>query len=64
MCYFVSKIIEDTESIGDMTYSSPWYEMSRAEKVAVEMIILRSQQPYEVKGLGVFVCSLQTYLAV
>lgn len=64
LCYFVSNIIDDTESIGDIAYNSSWYEMSRAEPVCVEMIIRRAQRPYELKGMGVFVCSLETYLTV
>lgn len=38
--------------------------MNRAERIGVELIIRRSQRPFELKGLGVFVCSLETYLRV
>lgn len=64
LCYFVSNLIDDTLSIGHIAYNSPWYQMARTEKVCVEMIIRRSQRPFELKGLGIFVCSLETYLRV
>lgn len=64
MCYFITSITVKTVSIGDIAYNSPWYQMTRNEQVFVEMIIRRSQRPYELKGLGVFVCSLETYLRV
>lgn len=64
MCYFVSNIIYDTGSIADIAYNSTWYQMTRTERVCVEMIIRRAQRPFELKGLGVFVCSLETYLKV
>lgn len=50
--------------IGDTAYESYWYQMAHDDKVIVEMIIRRAQRPYEIKGLGVFVCSLETYLRV
>lgn len=51
-------------SIGDIAYNSHWYAMSPADKVIIEMIIRRSQRPFEIKGLGVLVCSLETFLRV
>lgn len=64
LCYFVSNIIVGTGSIGDMVYNSQWYSMAHNEKFIVETIIRRSQRPYELKGLGVFVWSLETYSRV
>lgn len=51
-------------SIGDIAYNSHWYAMSPGDKVIIEMIIRRSQRPFEIKGLGVLVCSLETFLRV
>lgn len=64
LCYFVSNIINDTESIGDIAYNSPWNQMPRTVRVCGEMIIRRSHRPFELKGMGVFVCSLETFLKV
>lgn len=64
MCYFISSMAAKAVSIGGIAYNSPWYQMSRNEQFMVEMIIRRSQRPYEIKGMGVFVCSLETYLKV
>ena len=54
----------DAISIDSIIYHSLWYEMPRVEQVYVELIMQRSQKPFEIKGLGVFVCSLETYLRV
>lgn len=51
-------------SIGDQMYDLQWYQLSRNEQFIVRMLIERSQKPLELKGLGFFVCSLQTYLLV
>lgn len=64
LCFFVSLITVKTTSIGDIAYNSPWYQMPRDERDVVEMIIRRSQRPREIKGMDVFVCSLETYLRV
>lgn len=51
-------------SIGDRVYGLHWYELQRDEQFAVRMMIQRAQKPFELKGLGVFVCSLETFLTV
>lgn len=50
--------------VGDRIYELNWYEISRKEQFIVQMMIQRAQRPFELKGLGVFVCSLETYLKV
>lgn len=64
LCYYVTAITVDVDSVGDFAYNSPWYQMPRTERRIVQMVICRSQQPCEIKGLGVFVCSMETYLTV
>lgn len=64
LCYFVLSLSIRTVSIGDIAYNSPWYRMNRNERIIVRMIIRRSQRPCQLKGLGIFVCSLETYLRV
>lgn len=51
-------------TIGDHIYELHWYQLSRNEQFVVQMIIARSQKPFELKGLGVFECSLETFLKV
>lgn len=50
--------------IGDLTYGISWYQLPRDEQFVVQSIIQRSQKLFELKGLGVIVCSLETYLRV
>lgn len=64
LCNYMYTITSDIRSTGDIAYSSPWYQMSRMERICVEMIIRRSQQLRELRGLGLFVCSLEVYFKV
>lgn len=64
LCYFISTIAAETASIANVAYNALWYQMRREEQIIVEMTIRRSQKPCAIKGLGVFVCSLETYLMV
>lgn len=57
-------IMVDAIAIGDAAYESQWYRMRHNDQVIVEIIIRRAQRPFEIKGLGVFVCSLETYIKV
>lgn len=51
-------------TIGDHMYELHWYQLPRSEQFAVQMIIKRSHKTFELKGLGVFECSLETFLKV
>lgn len=51
-------------SIGDRMFDLHWYQLRRSEQFIVQIMIQRAQRPFELKGLGVFVCSLETYLKV
>lgn len=64
LCYYITMITVNAVAIGDTAYESQWYRMGRGEQVIVEMIIRRAQRPQEIKGMGVLVCSLETYLKV
>lgn len=64
LCYFITIIMINAVRISDTAYESTWYQMQPVDQVIIEMIIRRGQRPYEIKGLGVFVCSLETYLRV
>lgn len=52
--------------IGDVVYNLLWYEkhFQATERSFVLMVIYRSQQAIQIKGLGLFSCSLETFLAV
>lgn len=64
LCYFVTTSTINVSSIGDRIYELHWYRLSRDDQVIIRMIIRRAQKPFELKALGIFVCSLQTYLKV
>lgn len=51
-------------SFGDRIYDLYWYELPLDERVFVQLMIQRAQKPFELKGLGIFVCSLETFLKV
>lgn len=50
--------------IGDRIYDLHWYQLSRNEQFIAQMPICRSQKPFQLRGLGVFPCSLETYMRV
>lgn len=64
LCYFVTTSTINAMSIGDQIYNLCWYQLPRNDQYIVETIIRRAQKTIELKGLGVFVCSLMTYLKV
>lgn len=64
LCYYVTTITINVMSIGDKIYDLRWYQLSHSEQYIVRMLIRRSQKPFELKGLGVFVCSLETFVLV
>lgn len=51
-------------NIGDIAYDALWYERPSKEQFVIQMIMQRAQKTFELKGMGVFVCSLQTFLMV
>lgn len=51
-------------SVGSTIYDLYWYQLPAQQQLCVQTIIQRLQKAYEIKGLGVFVCSLEMYLKV
>lgn len=51
-------------SIGDRIYDLLWYQLPCDERILVQLIIQFANQPYELKGFGIFVCSFDTFLKV
>lgn len=64
LCYFTTSATINAMLVGDRIYELNWYEISRNEQFMVRVMIQRAQKPFDLKGLGVFVCSLETYLKV
>lgn len=64
LCFLITSLTIDAMTIGDILYDLNWYQLPRAEQYIVQIIIRRSQDSIEMKGLGVFVCSLETFLKV
>lgn len=64
LCYIVTISSSNTMSIGYLIYGLYWYQLPRGEQFIVQMIIQRTQKPFELKGLGVVACSLETYMTV
>lgn len=64
LCYFVTTSMLKTMTIGDRVYELYWYQLSRSEQYIVRMIINRTQKPFHIRILGVFKCSLGTFLKV
>lgn len=64
LSYFLTTSTINAMSIGYRVYDLQWYQLPRAEQFIVQMLLHRSQVPFELKGLGIFVCSLEKYLMV
>lgn len=64
LCYFVNTLTQNAIEIGHIAYSAVWYQFPKHEQYFIKMISYRAQVPFEIKGLGVFACSLDTYVAV
>lgn len=64
LCYFLSNLTIDVMSIVDRVFDVYWYQLARKEQFIALTIIRRSQNPFVLKGLGVFDCSLSTFLTV
>lgn len=64
VCFCVSSSTDNVMSIGDTIYELHWYQLPCNDQLTIKMIIERAQTPYQVKGLGILACSLDTYLKV
>lgn len=64
LCYSITSLTIDAMSISSIIYYMYWYQLPTKQQFIVQIIIHRAQEPFELKGLGVFVCSLETYLRV
>lgn len=64
LSYFITTSMINAMLIGDAIYDLHWYQLSHSEQFIVQMLVQRSQTPFQLKGLGIFNCSLETYLKV
>lgn len=60
----MNTLTTSTCNIADIAYDAPWYYMQKNEKFMVQMMIIRAQKSFEVKGMGIFDCSLAAYSKV
>lgn len=63
-CFFTSSTTSNMMSMCELVYDLNWFQLSRHEQFIVQTIIQRSQRQFELKGLGILICSLETYLKV
>lgn len=64
LSYFITTLTTNGHLIGDIAYDSLWYQLPNNEQFIVQMIIRRAQKPFTLNALGVFSCSLETFLTV
>lgn len=64
LCFFITISTANGMVIGDLAYDLYWYQLLPHDQFIVQTIIQRPQKPCELRGLGVFACSLATFLKV
>lgn len=64
LCYNANNVTTQASELGQRAYDLKWYELSRTEQLAVQMIIERAQIPFYFLGLKFVTCTMQTYLTV
>lgn len=62
LCYFVTAAKINAMVIGDEIFDLDWYKLPRDQQLFVLLILQRAQKPSDVRGLGFFTCSLETFL--
>lgn len=64
-CHFATNATNRLLSIGDIVYSEiRWYRLPPNLQKYVQFIILRSQVPSNITGLGVVECTMESYATV
>lgn len=63
-CNLSEQATSDMEGIGDAFSQCPWYYLPVKQQQMFILPILRSQRSYRMTGLGMFECSLATFLSV
>lgn len=60
----MNRLTTITCDIGDIAYNAQWYYMKKSEQFMIQMMIIRAQKPFEMKGMGIFDCSLAAFSGV
>lgn len=60
-CYFATFATGRISSIGNVVYSSNWYNFPPNTRKYVTLVIARSQQPLYFSGLGLIRCTLELF---
>lgn len=63
-CRLSKNITEKSYEIGDVAYNSLWYEVLVKEQKMIILTICQSQRKFQLTGLGIVDCSLETFLRV
>lgn len=60
-CYFATFASDRVSSIGNIAYTSNWYEYPQPLRRYIILIVALSQQPIHFSGLGIIRCTLETF---
>lgn len=60
-CHYGTIITNELSSIGDILYTSNWYNYSAVYRHHITLIIVCSQKPIAFTGLGLITCSLESF---
>nr|ALR72576.1 odorant receptor OR33 [Colaphellus bowringi] len=63
-CWFSSEMQRKSENLPNAIYSSPWIDASISLKKDIAYFICKTQEPIKFKALGVFLISVDTFMAV
>lgn len=63
-CKLSENITCDLYAIGDIFYESAWYRLTVKQQQMFVLPVQRAQSKFRLTGLGIFECSLETYLTV
>lgn len=63
-CAYAHSVTSHAVEIAEVAYMSNWYRLSMEQQKIVQFIIIRAQKPFYLKGYKIFICSMETFLAV
>lgn len=59
--YYADRLTVDLLEIGDVFYNLLWYKLPAQEQKLLIFPIRRAQQEFRLKGIEIFICSLQYF---
>lgn len=63
-CFLAEKVTADLLKIGDILFSSAWYQLPLAQQKLLIVSIQFAEREYRIKGLRLIDCSLGVFLSV